>query len=215
MSQEDRVNTTIERDTGEHAVHWDPAHDDLSYGRHVPKPEVHGKCAKGEYPNGQLTVAAILYRRSPDEILSPHPEHDAEPVSAREIVRRLELERLSTPEEATAVLSARRPEPTTGVWWDRDTTPVPGVIVTDYRPDRKQHHDPDETVGFMPLSEIGADVYKPLPLDPRFKINPEPTGPFFAAQTKVGDFAPIDTRVTKTPLWKQALIGLKLMKDSN
>jgi len=207
------VNATIERDTGEHSVHWDQNNDDLSYGRHTPAHEVHGQAAKGEWPNGQLTVAAILYRRTPDEILAPHPEHDDEPVSVSEIIRRLSLERLGEyydTSDATsmidkAVITAWRPEPTTGVWWDRDSTPT-GVILTDYRPDRKQHHDPDETVGFMPLAEP--------PPDPRFKLNPEPTGPFFATETKVGDFAPIDTRVKKIPWYKQMYYGLFTKKGA-
>lgn len=205
------MNTTMERDTGEHAVQWDPADDDLSYGRHSLARQFDMAGPRSD----KLTVAVILDRRTPDEILTTgNIIREGDPTPASAIVRRLTLERtrarvaseptfppgraLREYDEATAVLSARRPEPTAGVWWDRDDTPT-GVILTDYRPDRKQHHDPDATVGFIPLDSPPPVTQGGNGPDERAYWDDGDLTP--ANHTTVEPFAPIDTRV-KQPWYK-------------
>ncbi len=173
--------------------------EDMTYGRHA---------------EGELTVDKIVGEYW--HALSPldsgrHAQENVEGswASASEIVRRCRLERMNDdlsvpPQEDTElinVIGPRRPIAMTPVWWERDATPT--AVLSARRPAALgKPRDPvnEETVGILPLTEMGADVYKPLPV---------------SRETKIGDFAPIDTRVKpkKIPLWKQALIGLDLMKD--
>lgn len=236
------MNTTLTRneDSGAHAVLpdpdatmavWDPADDDLSYGRHVIG-------SRSVFPQDELTVSAILNRRTPDEILTTYRhtrsmrEETPDRVPASELVARLANERMGAKEEVlTKVLGPRRPPAYTQTWWERDSTPVPGVHIGPYRPDRKQHHDPDATVGFVPLPDFEPQVTEegngpderaywddgdpePVSYDeygkPGFRYGARGSGweREIPAQTAIGAFAPIDTRVKKIPWYKQIYHGL-------
>lgn len=229
------MNTTLTRneDSGAHAVLadpdatmavWDPENDDLNYGRHT--------CTNSNKLPEIVTVEDILRRRTPDEILAEnstafHDYPESEPVTVDELrarLRREKYDRQTTkvgPVTSPRIIGPRRPPAYTGTWWEHDTTPVPGVIVGAYRPDQKQHHDPDATVGFVPLSEYaeGRNDYRvpkgasPVGYDEYGR--PGVWEREIPAQTMVGNFEPIDTRVKKIPWYKQAWHGLFTKKGPN
>jgi len=198
------VNATIE-DTGEHAV--------LQYGRHSAgvesdRPEdlrrgKHEIGSRSVFPDEELTVSMLLTRLYQDQIVDAAKPLDKTPI--------------------TEVVQVAPP------FWDTDT---PEGILLKPRypvgPPKREMHDPDATVGFLPLPDPAPPVTQdgngpderaywddgdPEPLD-HTRYDQPPVGqedyfrdPEWAHGRRM--FAPIDTRVKKVPLWKQAIAGWK------
>jgi hypothetical protein len=244
------VNDTIE-DTGGHAYskslwpidmdEW--VTDDLGYGRHAIKSTSHRIP-----PECELTVDDILNRTDgwlrigeQNSRLSEYADQrQGTPASA--IVARLMNERKA---ELLDEHEARYPTvdkaPITEVmqvappFWDTST---PEGILLQPRypagPPKREMHDPDATVGFIPVREVPPappvteggngpderaywDDGDPEPLDhTRVEYDKDPVGQETQAwRDYMNDtrFDPIDTRVKKVPLWKQAFYGWFPPKD--
>lgn len=166
--------------------------------------------AKSGDLTGELTVQDILDRRPAGDILLARPSRRASTTreqgpSVKEIRHRLELERLAHTLEKEAALDHLLPR-----WWDADSG---GVLLKPYRPGRVAK--PDDTVGFLALDHYPNR--EPRPGEPGYIYDEPPIGhetdshPLMdLSETRLD---PIDTRVKQPSLWKQALLGLGLVKE--
>jgi hypothetical protein len=172
------------------------------YGVHSPK--------AGLATDQELTVQDILDRRPPADILSaPHSrrtrsDRERGP-STTEIRHRLELERLANEQEKTDLLDKALPN-----WWEYDSGGI--LLKPRYPAGPPQGDDPEATIGFLPLDHYPN--WEALPGEPGFFYDEPPLGHQTGAHPLTLIQQRLDPIVTKPlPLWKQALIGLGLMKD--
>lgn len=165
------------------------------YGFHSPK--------AGIPTDRELTVQDILDRRPPAEILNSGPsrrtraDRERGP-STTEIRHRLELERLATEQEKTDIVGPN--------WWEADSGGI--LLKPRYPAGPPKGNDVDATVGFMPFAGT------PQPDQRGFVYDEPPIGhetgghPLTAIMDRMD---PIPRK--RPPLWKQALIGLGLMRE--
>jgi hypothetical protein len=220
------MTMTATEGPAEHALSpdWDPANDDLNYGRHT------AHCEDFDNVFGQLTVDDILQHRTAEEILKPYGpsrlnraprrEGEVEGPSVSEI-----LERLANEQEATQLLTPPEKDRALGrilreqiqvapPFWDTHTPT--GVLLKPHRPDQKGQpkHDPDATVGFMPvrIPERGEPGFRydepPLghdtgahPLD-HTRLDEEAIAAAFAERD-----AKMAVKIARVGLLKQAING--------
>lgn len=187
--------------------------------------ERHGRhAAKNEIPTGdERSVADFVGEYW--HALPPRSggKHDGSDDTYRPTVSEIR-ERLATPIEAAALDTSTResrfrPLAVAPPFWDTGTHE--GVILKPRRPvGPAAGDDPDATMGFLPFAQVfptGPDVPTSSPYMPGFTYDKPPLGHSDTSSSKlttIEPFEPIDTVVKRPPLWKQALIGLKLMKHN-
>lgn len=182
--------------------------------------ERHGRhTAKNEIPTGdERSVADFVGEYW--HALPPRSggKHDGSDDTYRPTVSEIR-ERLATPTEAavldTSTRESRfRPLAVAPPFWDTGTHE--GVILKPRRPvGPAAGDDPNATLGFLPFAYGGPITLSPG--DRGFEYDKPPLGHSDTSSSKlttIEPFEPIDTVVKRPPLWKQALIGLKLMKHN-